>query len=102
METINKPRLQYYIFILLFLSLNILATFIITTEALNRYIIAFDYTLGGILNSIIGNAFILLIIVFFRLQYQENQIKIPSYYIYKCGFVLISLIGIMEPLHLKL
>lgn len=65
---IDKAKLHYYIFIALFVVLNIASTFIVTTEKLNRYIISFDYTFGGIVNSILGNAFILFLFLFIVLN----------------------------------
>ena len=58
---INK---KYYLFASLFILLNALATYIVTTESLNRYIITFDYTLVGIINSFIGNVSFLLLTLF--------------------------------------
>ncbi len=53
----------YNIFILLFITLNILNTYFLTTSALNKYIAPFSHTFIGELTAIIGNAGILTLIV---------------------------------------
>ncbi len=53
----------YNIFILLFIILNILNTYFLTTSALNKYIAPFSHTFIGELTAIIGNAGILTLIV---------------------------------------
>lgn len=55
---------SYQIFILLFVLLNILNTYFLTTSVLNKYIAPFSHTFMGELTSIIGNASVLLGIVF--------------------------------------
>ncbi|HKL95007.1 MAG TPA: sulfatase-like hydrolase/transferase [Haploplasma sp.] len=62
--TKKQIKRNYNIFVIAFVVLNVLATFIITTEKLNRYIISFNYTLTGIVNSVIGNVLFLLIVLF--------------------------------------
>ena len=62
--TEKQIKRHYNIFVIAFVVLNVLATFIITTEKLNRYIISFNYTLTGIVNSVIGNVLFLLVVLF--------------------------------------
>ena len=62
MDNININK-KYYIFATIIILLNAFATYIVTTESLNRYIITFDYTFIGILNSFIGNVSFLLLIL---------------------------------------
>lgn len=59
----NTIKNKYNLFVVLFILLNALATYIVTTETLNRYIITFDYTLKGMINSFIGNVSFLLFVV---------------------------------------
>lgn len=60
----KKLKTTYKLYIVLFVVLNILNTFVVTTHKLNRYIVPFDYSFLGIANSIIGNA---AVIIFFML-----------------------------------
>ncbi|VEU80074.1 LTA synthase family protein [Haploplasma axanthum] len=60
----KESKKTYYKFVIAFIVLNVLATYIVTTEALNRYIIAFDYTTMGVINSLIGNIAFLLLVFF--------------------------------------
>lgn len=73
----DKIKKHYLIYIGLFVGLNILNTFVVTTQALNRYIVPFDYSLGGIINSIIGNlAVIVLFMLLFSLVIKKPKSKI--------------------------
>lgn len=55
---------HYLIYLILFVSLNILNTFVVTTQALNRHVVPFNFTIGGTFNSILGN---FTVIVFFMI-----------------------------------
>lgn len=76
MDSININK-KYYIFATIFILLNAFATYIVTTESLNRYIITFDYTFIGILNSFIGNvSFLLLILLITHLSTKKIKKRV--------------------------
>jgi len=66
---------KYYVFVGLFILLNILSTYIVTTESLNHYIVSFEYTFLGIFNSFIGNLSFLLLVVFIINLFTKNMKK---------------------------
>lgn len=62
----NKNQSQIYFFYIgAFFILNILNTYMLTTQELNRYIAPFKHTFQGEMNAILGNFGVLLIIVLF-------------------------------------
>ncbi|WP_026392006.1 LTA synthase family protein [Haploplasma modicum] len=68
----KEVKIKYSTFVILFLVLNILITYVVTTEFLNKYITTFEYTWIGVVNSIIGNLSFLLIILFFIHLFARN------------------------------
>ncbi len=63
METNNKKNI-YIIFVSLFVILNWLNTYFLTTQTLNKYIAPFKHTFLGDLNAFIGNMAIIFLVVF--------------------------------------
>lgn len=58
-----SPKKVYFIFIIVFMSLNILNTYFLTVKHLNRYIEPFLHTFAGELNQFIGNFAILFLVI---------------------------------------
>src|SRR5690554_5694351 len=63
---------KYLIYLFLFVLLNALVTYVVTTETLNRYIITFDNTFLGMLNSFVGNVSFLLLILIIVTSLSKN------------------------------
>lgn len=63
MENISIKH-KYYGAIAIFFILNILNTFMLTTQTLNRYIAPFNHTFVGTINAMVGNFATLFIVVF--------------------------------------
>jgi len=62
----NKDQLQVYFFFTgIFFVLNILNTYMLTIQGLNRYIAPFEHTFYGEFNALIGNFVILYILTLF-------------------------------------
>ncbi len=60
----NKNQSQiYFFYVVAFFILNILNTYMLTVQGLNRYIAPFKHTFQGEINAIIGNFVVLLLIV---------------------------------------
>ncbi|MDY0276819.1 MAG: sulfatase-like hydrolase/transferase, partial [Acholeplasma sp.] len=75
----QRTKKCYNIFILMFITLNVLATYFVTTQSLNRYIINFNYTFKGIMNSIIGNvAFLLLVVLIVSVAFKKVKSRIVT------------------------
>lgn len=78
----KKTKFLYNIFIILFITLNILNTFIVTTQTFNRYIVPFDYNVSGVVNSIIGNlAVMLFFMAIVGLFIKNPKIKLISMFV---------------------
>ena len=70
---------RYNIFVGLFILLNALVTYFVTTQTFNKYIITFNFTLTGFINSFLGNvAFLLLIVTIVNLISKDNKKKMIS------------------------
>ncbi|MFA5693471.1 MAG: hypothetical protein WC907_07630, partial [Acholeplasmataceae bacterium] len=68
-------RKIFYIFSALFIVLNIVNTYFLTSNTLNRYLVTFDRTFLGELNSIIGNLAIILLIYCLTIILVKNTKK---------------------------
>lgn len=68
---------KYYTYVAMFIVLNILSTYVVTTESLNHYIVTFDYTFKGIFNSLIGNlSFLLLLLLIINTSTKNLRTRI--------------------------
>lgn len=75
----TKQTNKYNIFVMLFIVLNSLATYFVTTSTFNKYITTFNFTLRGFFNSFVGNvAFLLLIVTLLNLISKNNKKKMIS------------------------
>ena len=77
MDKINAWK-SYAVFLFLYFLLNILNTYMLTAQLLNKYIAPFEYRLSGILNAIIGNfsiLFLIVFVVFIFFKKASNQLK---------------------------
>lgn len=73
----NKIINLKYIFIFTFFLLNIINTYFLTAQLLNRYISPFEHTFVGELNSILGNiSILLLILVLVNLIFKKDKNKL--------------------------
>ena len=61
----KQTRRYYYIFIILFIILNIMNTYTLTIQELNRYIAPFRHTFIGEVNAFFGNFSVLFFILIF-------------------------------------
>lgn len=75
----TKNKNKYLIFSILFVVLNALITYVVTTQTFNKYIVTFDFSLVGFINSFIGNAgFLLFILTIVNLCSKNNNKKMIS------------------------
>ncbi len=63
---------EFIVLYLLYLVLNVLNTFVITHQSLNKYIVPFKHTFNGKLNAILGNASTLNLVGFTILIFIKN------------------------------
>lgn len=78
----KKTRKQYYIYISLFIFLNIINTYALTVQNINRYIAPFRHTFIGEINSFLGNfsvLFFLLLVVFLIFNNAKSRMKVLFY-----------------------
>ncbi|MDX9692043.1 MAG: sulfatase-like hydrolase/transferase, partial [Acholeplasmataceae bacterium] len=78
----KDTRKYYYIYIALFFVLNILNTYMLTVQGLNRYIAPFRHTFQGELNAILGNfsiLFIIFLVVSLIFHQAKNRMKVLMY-----------------------
>jgi lipoteichoic acid synthase len=74
----KKTIKQYYIYIALFIFLNIINTYMLTIQNINRYIAPFRHTFIGEINSFLGNfsvLFFLLLIMFLIFKNAKSRMK---------------------------
>ncbi|MCK9235793.1 MAG: sulfatase-like hydrolase/transferase [Acholeplasmataceae bacterium] len=66
---------QYFLFIIAYVVLNILNTYFLTVQSLNRYIEPFRHTLLGEINQIFGNFVVLFLfaVIFFLIYRKAHQ-----------------------------
>lgn len=90
----KKFKKIYTIFAIGFILINILATYLITTETFNRYVISFDYSFKGVLNSFIGNLTIILLIyaiVSYFTRNLQRRMRILIYITFILNAILFAL-----------
>jgi lipoteichoic acid synthase len=78
----KKTIKQYYIYITLFIFLNIMNTYVLTVQNINRYIAPFRHTLIGEINSFLGNfsvLFFVLLVVFLIFNNAKSRMKVLFY-----------------------
>lgn len=78
----KQNRSLYYLFTILFFVLNIVSTYFITTQVLNRYISPITRTFIGEINSMLGNFSILLfiyIVVILIFKTDKNRFRALMY-----------------------
>jgi len=95
MNTVNSKR-NYIAFIILYFILNIINTYFVTTQALNRYIAPFKHTFFGELNAIVGNFSVLLLFLLIGMIIFKSA-KARMYYLTTITFLLniyIFLLGV--------
>jgi len=74
----KKTKKQYYIYISLFIFLNIINTYALTVQNINRYIAPFRHTFIGEVNSFLGNfsiLFLLMLVVFLIFHNAKARMK---------------------------
>ena len=80
---VSKQTITYYrIFILLFFILNILNTYMLTVQELNRYIAPFRHTFVGEINAFIGNfsvLFFVLLVTMILFHNAKSRMKVLMY-----------------------
>lgn len=72
----KKEVNKYSVFVALFIILNALITYVVTTQTFNKYIVTFEFNLISFINSFIGNVgFLLLIVTIINLLSKNNKKK---------------------------